>query len=64
MRCSGCSTPVLSPDGKFVAYEQRGVRVARVSNGKREATLIADLSAGTDTVDASNPSWQSRYSPH
>jgi len=60
VRCSGCSTPVLSPDGRFVAYDQRGVRVARVSDGKREATLIADISAGTDTVNASDPSWQSR----
>jgi Tol biopolymer transport system component len=60
VRCPRCSTPVLSPNGKLVAYDQSGVRVARVSDGRREATLIEDLGSGTDAVDASNPSWQSR----
>ena len=60
VRCSGCSTPVLSPDGKLVAYDQRGVKVARVSNGRHEATLIADVRSSTDGIDAANPSWQSR----
>lgn len=58
--CSRCSTPVLSPSGKLVAYDQSGVRIARVSDGGREATLIEDFSSGTDAVDASNPDWQAR----
>jgi Tol biopolymer transport system component len=60
VRCSRCSTPVLSPNGKLVAYDQSGVRVARLSDGAREATLIEDVSSTTDGVDASNPSWQAR----
>lgn len=60
VRCSRCSTPVLSPSGRLVAYDQRGVRVARVKDGKLEAILIADVRSATDGVDASNPSWQAR----
>ena len=60
VRCSRCSAPVLSPNGRLVAYERGGVRVARVSDGKLESTLIGDVRSSTDGVDASNPSWQSR----
>jgi Tol biopolymer transport system component len=61
VRCTRCSTPVLSPDGRLVAYDQAGVKVAFVSTGKLKATLIKDFSAGaTDSADASNPAWQAR----
>jgi len=60
VRCSRCTAPVLSPNGKLVAYDDSGVRIARVSDGVREATLIEDFSSGTDAVNAANPSWQAR----
>jgi len=60
VRCSRCSAPVLSPNGTLVAYDHGGVRVARVSDGKRLATLIKDFRSSTDAVDGSNPDWQSR----
>lgn len=60
VRCSRCSAPALSPSGRFVAYDRGGVRVARVSDGKLEATLIEDVSSSTDGVNASSPAWQSR----
>ena len=43
-----------------MAYDESGDRVARVSDGKREATLMEDFSSSTDAVNGSNPSWQSR----
>ena len=60
VRCSRCTDPVLSPDGRLVAYDHSGVRVARVRDGRREATLIEDLGSGTDSVNASHPAWQAR----
>ena len=59
-RCSGCSTPVLSPNGQLVAFEQDGVQIARVSNGRRLIPLIKDFRSATDAIDGSNPAWQSR----
>ncbi len=61
LRCSRCATPVLSPNGRLVAYEEsRGLRVARVRDGRVQATLVFDFSSGTDAVNASNPDWQAR----
>ena len=60
VRCSRCSTPALSPNGRLVAFEQDGVRLAQVSNGRRLIPLIKDFSSRTDAIDGSNPAWQSR----
>jgi len=60
VRCSRCSSPVLSPNGQLVAFEQGGVQVAQVSTGRRLVPLIKDFSSATDAIDGSNPSWQSK----
>lgn len=55
VRCSRCAEPAFSPDGRRIVYEQGGLRVARVSDGRRLATLI--FSAG-EAFDAAQPAWQ------
>jgi len=55
VRCSRCAEPAFSPDGRRIVYEQGGLRVARVSDGRRLATLI--FSAGA-AFDAAQPAWQ------
>lgn len=57
VKCSGCAGPVLSPNGRSVVYQRRGVEVARVSDGKRTATLVRNVSSGGDTIFGSAPDW-------
>jgi len=60
VRCSRCTSPVFSPDGKLIAYDRPGVTVARVSNGRTVATVVQDVSGGGESFDGSNPSWGRR----
>ena len=46
---------MLSPNGRLLAYDQSGMRVARVSDGKQQATLVEDFSSSTDAVNGSEP---------
>ena len=55
VRCLRCAEPAFSPDGRRIVYEQGGLRVVRVSDGRRLATLI--FSAG-EAFDAAQPAWQ------
>jgi hypothetical protein len=57
VRCSGCKTPAFSPNGRQLAYDARGLRVARISDGKRLSTLVEDASGA---FDAFEPDWQPR----
>lgn len=57
VRCSGCRTPVFSPDGKLLAIDLKGLRTVRVRDGRLVKRLIEDAGAA---VDFSEPSWQSR----
>lgn len=60
MRCSRCSAPVFSPDGKLFAYDAPGVTVAQIATGRKVATLVQDFSGGGESFDGSNPSWGRR----
>lgn len=60
VRCSRCSGPVFSPNGKLFAYDAPGVTVAQLSNGRRLSTLVQDYDAGGESFDGSNPSWARR----
>jgi Tol biopolymer transport system component len=60
VRCSDCATPALSPNGRLVVYERRGLEVAEVGSGDRVARLVRDVRGGGDRVNGSNPDWQSR----
>jgi Tol biopolymer transport system component len=60
VRCSRCSSPVFSPDGKEFAYDRPGVTVARLSSGRTLATLVADVSGGGERFDGSDPAWAPR----
>ena len=60
VRCSRCSSPVFSPDGKEFAYDKPGVTVAKLSNGNTLATLVADVSGGGERFDGSDPAWAPR----
>ncbi len=60
LRCSRCSAPVFSPNGKLFAYDAPGISVARLSNGRKLATLVHDFSAGGESFDGSDPSWARR----
>ncbi len=57
VRCSGCGAPSLSPDGRSLVYEHRGLRVARVSDGKLLETLVEDVPG---SFDGSDPDWRPR----
>lgn len=57
VRCSGCRTPAFSPDGRLLVYDGGGLRVVRVSDGKRVATLVEDVRGA---FDGSEPGWQAR----
>ncbi len=59
-RCSRCSSPVFSPNGKLFAYDAPGITVARLSSGRTVATLVRDFSAGGERFDGSDPSWGRR----
>ena len=60
VRCSRCSGPVFSPDGKLIAYDRPGVTVARVANGRTVSTLVQDVSGGGESFNGSNPAWAAR----
>jgi Tol biopolymer transport system component len=60
VRCSRCTSPVYSPDGKLIAYDRPGVTVARVKGGRTVATLVDDVSGGGESFDGSNPAWAPR----
>ncbi len=60
LRCSRCTGPVFSPNGKLFAYDAPGVTVAQLSNGRKLATLVQDFSGGGESFDGSNPSWGRR----
>ena len=51
---------ILGDGPALVAFEQGGVQIAQVSNGKRLVPLIKDFGSATDAIDGSNPAWQSR----
>ena len=55
LRCSGCRTPVFSPDGRLLVVDFKGLRTIRVSDGRLVRRLIDD-SGGS--IDFSEPSWQ------
>jgi len=55
VRCTRCSTPAYSPDGRLLAYDGGGVRVVRLRDGRRLATIAEDVAGG---FDAREPSWQ------
>jgi Tol biopolymer transport system component len=57
VRCSGCEAPSLSPDGRYLVYDDRGLHVARVSDGKRLETLVDDVRG---SFEASDPDWRPR----
>lgn len=57
VRCSGCRAPALSPSGGMLVYDGDGLRVVRVSDGRRLATLVEDAQGA---FDASEPDWQAR----
>ena len=59
LRCSRCTGPVFSPNGKLFAYDAPGVTVAQLSTGRKLATLVQDFSGGGESFDGSNPSWAS-----
>ncbi len=63
LRCRRCTDPVLSPNGRLLAYDQSGIRVARVSDGKQQATLVEDFSSSTDAVNGSEPELASALEP-
>ncbi len=60
VRCSGCSSPVYSPNSKLIAYDGKGPTVARADNGRTVAKLVSDVSRGGESFDASNPTWAAR----
>ncbi len=60
VRCSRCTSPVYSPDGKLIAYDRPGVTVARAQDGRTVATLVDDVSGGGESFDGSNPAWAPR----
>jgi hypothetical protein len=60
VRCSGCSSPVFSPNGRLFAYDKPGVTVAKLANGHTVATLVADVSGGGERFDGADPAWAPR----
>ena len=60
VRCSRCTGPVFSPNGQLFAYDAPGVTVARLSTGRKLATLVQDFSGGGESFDGSSPSWGRR----
>jgi len=60
VRCSRCTSPVFSPNGKLIAYDRPGLTVAQVKNGRTVATLVQDVSGGGESFNGSNPSWGRR----
>lgn len=57
VRCSRCKTPAFSPDGRQMVYDGGGLKVVRVSDGKRLNALVNDLPGAFDALD---PDWQPR----
>lgn len=57
VRCSGCAMPAFSPNGKLLVYDDRGLRVVRVPDGRRVSTLVADVPR---VFDGFEPDWQAR----
>lgn len=60
VRCSGCSSPVYSPNGQLIAYDDKGPTVVRADSGRTVARLLRDVSGGGESFNASNPAWAPR----
>lgn len=60
VRCSRCTGPVFSPNGKLIAYDRPGLTVAQAKNGRTVSTLVQDVSGGGESFNGSAPSWAAR----